>query len=469
MVAADLQVPGPRIAQRTIGGRPAPSGVSRPLRILVTLLIVAAALVAAGAAMAWRPQVARAESAAATRFDAALVARGANLAAIGNCRGCHTTGIGPPLGGGVALHSPFGIIYSTNISPDVETGIGRWSEEAFRRAMREGVARDGTHLYPAFPYERFTHVTDDDLKALYAWVMTQPPVRYAPPPNELHFPFNIRAGIALWKLAFFHEGPMAATERGDYLVDSLGHCGSCHSPRNFAYAEDTTHELAGGDAEGWHAYAIQADNHAVTPWNDKDLAFYLRHGFHPAHGVSRGTMGLVTAELAQAEPADVEAMARAIVKRMAPGVAGKQAWAGAVKQNPLAPKGTLQPGEPEAIYKSTCATCHDGRRPLPYGGLPLAESTGLSGESPRNLINVILHGLDPAGNGTTTPVMPAYGGALTDAQVEALVTWLRANLTDQPPWQDVGRLVADSRKMEPSMLRFPPGGSGTDPLETGSP
>jgi mono/diheme cytochrome c family protein len=251
-------------------------------------------------------------------------------------------------------------------------------------------------------------------------------------------------------------------------VDSLGHCGSCHSPRNWAYAEDDDRELQGGDAEGWHAYAIQADNRAVKPWTAEALAFYLRNGFHPEHGIARGTMGTVTGELRWAAQADVDAMARAIVARMQAPKAPRVAWAQAVQKSPLAPRGTLLQGEAMTIYKTNCEACHDGSRPPPFGGLPLALSTGVSGESSRNLVNVILHGIAPAGDGATTPMMPAFGGALSDAQVEALVAWLRSNLTEEAAWPDVGRNVRESRGMDASMLRFPPGGSGADPLAAGA-
>ena len=440
------------------------------MRSLIVILVIALAAVLAGACVAYEPALEPVRPGVVAEPE--LVARGARLAAIGNCRGCHTARDGPALGGGVPLHSPFGTIYSTNISPDADTGIGRWSEAAFQRAMREGVARDGHHLYPAFPYERFTRVTDDDNRAIYAWLMSQPAVKWRPPKNELAFPFNLRAGIALWKLAFFEEGPrdtpLTAEARGHYLVDGLGHCGSCHSPRNWAQAEDLSHELQGGDAEGWHAYAIEASNRSPLPWTAEELAFYLRHGYHPRHGIARGTMGLVTGELAFADPADVAAMAQAIASRMQARGAGPQDWAQAVEKAPLNPKGATAGGEPEAIYRTTCAECHDGSAPLPYGGLPLAMSTGLRGESPRNLVNVILHGIAPPGDGRTGPQMPGFAGALSDAQVEALATWLRANFTDQPAWQDVARAVAASRGMEASMLRFPPGGTGSDPATRGA-
>ena len=437
------------------------------MRILLGLAILAVVLAAAALVIAHEPEIPPVDLRAAVQPDPALLEKGARLAAVGNCRGCHTTAEGLPLAGGMPMHSPFGVIYSTNISPDRETGIGKWSEAAFQRAMRHGIARDGHHLYPAFPYERYTRVTDEDNRAIYAWLMSQPPVRYVPPKNKLPFPFNVRAGLKFWKMAFLEPGPYMrpnpADARGDYLVDSLGHCGACHSPRNLAYAEKMGEELSGGDAEGWHAYAIQAASKAVKPWTAEELASYLQTGFHPQHGVSRGTMGLVTSELAFADRADVEAIARAIVARMQPGVAGKQVWAEAVARQPLAPKGVLLEGEAATIYKTSCESCHDGKRRLPFGGMPLSLSTGLSGESPRNLINVIVHGLQPSGNGATTPVMPGYAGALSDAQIEALVAWLRANLTNQPPWDGIPKLIAESRKMEPSMLLFPPGGSGATP------
>lgn len=434
-----------------------------------TLALSVAALLAAGACTSARQEAPSAAQHAVPR-DAAQVAKGARLAAIGNCRGCHTARDGAPLAGGVPLHSPLGTIWTTNITPDVETGIGAWSEADFRRAMREGVAPGGRHLYPAFPYDRFTHATDEDIAALYAWVMAQAPVRHVPPETRLAFPFNLRAGLAVWNRLFLHEGPKPLRTkhaRGEYLVESLGHCGSCHSPRNALQAERRDRPYAGGDSEGWHAYALDASNRAPRPWEPAQMAAYLRHGFDPAHGIARGTMGLVTAELAHADPADVAAMAAYVVSLMQEGEDDRGHWPLPVEREPLAPRGRLAAGEGGAIYRAACLECHDGSRPLPFGGLPLAWSIGVSGESPRNLVNVILHGLDPAGDGATTPVMPGYAGSLTDAQVEALVAWLRANFTHEPPWENVGAVVRESRRMDTAMLRFPPGGSAVPPAAPG--
>lgn len=432
------------------------------MRILLGALVFAIALSTGGCARSLEPRNATLHE----TFDRALVARGAALAAIGDCYGCHTAGNGAPFAGGVAMHSPFGTIYSSNITPDAGTGIGGWTEEAFRRALREGVRRDGAHLYPAFPYDRFSLVSDDDAHALYAYLMTRTPVRARPPANELAFPFNMRWGIALWKAMYLRK-PATQPGRGAYLVEGLGHCGSCHSPRNALFAEERDRAYQGGDLEGWHAYAIERHTKAPVPWDAASLAFYLRNGWHPDHGVARGTMGLVTAELRDAPEADVEAIAAYVVGMMGTPDARRTAQGRELARAPLA-RVRDAPGRGRDLYRAACLQCHDGSRPMPFGGLPLTLSLGLHGESPRNLINVVLHGLGP-GQGETSPVMPGYAGALDEDQVVDLVTWLRANLTDEGPWPDFRKLVREARAMDRSMLDFPPGGAGTDPLAAKAP
>src|SRR3984885_14226969 len=170
---------------------------------------VVAALVLSGVvaafAVAWRPAISAIEPPAPQSFDPALVKRGRELAAMGNCNDCHTTRGGKSFAGGLAVPTPFGTIFSSNITPDPDTGIGRWSEAAFRRAMRSGVDRAGQHLYPTFPYDHFTNVNDEDDRALYAFLMTRPAVRAHTPANDLAFPFNQRFVVAGWKLLFFHR------------------------------------------------------------------------------------------------------------------------------------------------------------------------------------------------------------------------------------------------------------------------
>jgi mono/diheme cytochrome c family protein len=444
------------------------------MRILLALVVFGAyGLGTSGCAPAIGPRA----STLHETFDAGLVTRGAQLAAIGDCYGCHTARDGAPYAGGLAMRSPFGTIYTSNITPDDDTGIGAWTEEAFRRALREGVRRDGAHLYPAFPYDRFALVTDADAHALYAFLMTRAAVHAEPPPNDLAFPFNMRFGLAAWKALYLRKPSVPIDDpvddqgwvrkRGAYLVEGLGHCGSCHSPRNAMFAEEYERAYQGGDAEGWHAYAIDRHTKTPVPWDEASLAFYLRNGWHPDHGVARGTMGLVTAELHDATQADVRAMAAYVLTLMGEPATARREAATRLVHAPLA-QARDAPGRGRDLYRAACLDCHDGSRALPFGGVPLTLSLGLHGESPRNLINVVLHGLGP-GVGETSPIMPGYAGALDEDQVVDLVTWLRANLTDEPPWPDFRNLVRRSETMRRSELQFPPGGAGTDPLMAKAP
>lgn len=394
-------------------------------------------------------------------FDRKLVERGAGLAAIGDCRGCHTPPGGRSFAGGRALETPFGTIYTSNITPDARTGIGLWSEEAFRRAMREGVDRGGHHLYPAFPYDRFTLASDADIHAIYAYLMTRPAVSHRPPANRLSFPFNVRAFLGVWKALYLHPGPYrrdpardARWNRGAELVEGLGHCASCHSPRNALGAERADRHLEGGDAEGWHAYAVDARSRSPVPWTEEALATYLWRGWHPDHGVSRGPMASVTRELAQAQPSDLAAMSGYIVSLMR-GREPLAAHASGVASNVAA----------AALYRDACAQCHDGTRALPFGGIVLSRSIGLAGESPRNLVNVILYGL-PASGRATSPIMPGFAGAMSDMQVVALAAWLRARFTGEPPWGDLERAVREARAAGPAIANEVAGGEGEEPART---
>ena len=385
------------------------------------------------------------------QFDRALVQRGAALSAIGNCGGCHTTADGKSFAGGVPFPTPFGTVYSTNITPDVETGIGAWTEADLIRAMREGVDRGGHHLYPVFPYDHFTHVTDEDDRAIYAYLMTRPAVHARAPANELAFPFNLRSTLGVWKSLYLNPGQQRFASRGEYLVEGLGHCGGCHTPRNAAGAEMRDRQLDGGEAEGWHAYAINAGSQSPVRWTVDSLTAYLRNGFHAQHGVSRGPMALVTDELAQAPESDVRAMATYIVSLM-----------GTAPKPPPPETPPPERGDGGAVYAAVCASCHEASQPLPFGGLALPLSMGVAGESPLNLFNVILYGLRPA-NGTTAPIMPGFDGALNDSQIVELAQWMRARFTRKPPWTDVEKTLREARRHGAEGARFAAGGNGSDP------
>ena len=290
------------------------TGRSRIITGIVAIALLGGA--AAAFAIVWRPAIAAVEPPGPRAFDAALVKRGRDLAAIGNCNNCHTVRGGRNFAGGLPVPTPFGTIFSSNITPDAETGIGRWSEAAFRRAMRSGVNREGQHLYPTFPYDHFTNVSDEDDRALYAFLMTRQPVRAPARENQLSFPFNQRFAIAGWKLLFlrhdtYQPDPSQSAEwnRGAYLVEGLAHCGACHTPRNALGAERNSAQFAGGDVDNWHAYALNDRSHAPVPWDADALFAYLREGWHPDHGTARGPMAEVVSNLSSIPSSDVRAIA----------------------------------------------------------------------------------------------------------------------------------------------------------------
>jgi mono/diheme cytochrome c family protein len=383
-------------------------------------------------------------SAAESAFDRSLVAKGRELAALGNCITCHTSDGGKPFAGARPLPTPFGTIYSTNITPDLETGIGRWSEDDFRGAMHEGVDRRGRDLYPAFPYDHFTRVTDDDVKALYAYFMTRDPVRADAPPNRLAFPLNVRSTIRVWKAAYFHPGvyrpdasKSAEWNRGAYLVEGLAHCGACHTPRNALGAERADRPLGGGEAEGWHATSLAGDSPARTRWTADALYAYLREGRETGHGTAAGPMADVTHNLADVAEADV----RAIAVYVASQLPDRNPPPGKKPDYAAATDGAM-------IFAGACALCHGAAAPtFSTATVPLELTTSINAPDPRNAIHVILEGIRPE-SGDKGAMMPGFAAELTDKQVAALVDYLRAQFTDGPAWDDVPKQVAAIRQSQ---------------------
>ena len=425
--------------------------------VFVLLIVCAAGLFA----YAWKPAIDPVEPPKRSSFDQALIEKGAVLASVGNCTACHTKPGEKSFAGGLAMPTPFGTIYSTNITPDPETGIGRWSQAAFTRAMREGVDREGNHLYPAFPYDHFTLVSDEDDAALYAYLMTRQSVNRRPPANELPFPLNVRTVLAGWKLLFLDKGAYqnvasesAEWNRGAYLVNGLGHCGACHTPRNLLGAEKKGSHLAGGEAEGWMAFALDAGSPAPVSWTHDSLFTYLRQGWHADHGVANGPMGEVTGNLGRLPDSDISAIATYIASLMGEPSPQRLAREQEIRAKLSADAGAIllpasastdtPAGRGAVIYQAACATCHDGSRPLPFGGIDFHLSSAMNAPDPQNVINTVLFGL-PAASGRQSAIMPGFAATLRDDQVGDLLAYLRDAYAGKPAWTDTAARLADTR------------------------
>jgi len=345
-------------------------------------LLALAAVGAAGfTALAWRSELDPVSPPSRSAFPPEKIAQGARLASLGYCAQCHTAPGGKPFAGGYPLKTPFGTIYGTNITPDKETGIGSWSEEAFARAMGEGVDREGHHLYPAFPYDHFTRISADDNRALYAYLMTREPVRAETPPNDLPWPLRFRPLLAGWKLLFFDKGefkpdPGRSPEwnRGAYLAEGVSHCGGCHTPRNMLGALEGDHKFAGGESEGWHAPALNKDSTAPVPWDQKSLFAYLRTGVSVNHALAAGPMAPVIRNFSSVPDEDLQAVATYVAEEMG-------------ERQPAAPARGVPAGNGAAtVYAGACATCHEPGGPLQFAApVSLANATSIAQPDPRNV------------------------------------------------------------------------------------
>jgi len=412
--------------------------------------LVVGGLGAIAGLLGWRPAIAPV-SLSAPVYGEATVERGRVLAAIGDCAVCHTAPGGAPNAGGRAMETPFGTLYSTNLTPDPETGLGRWSFSAFQRAMREGVSRDGHHLYPAFPYTAFAKTSDDDLQALYAYFMSMPPVRAETPKSALRFPFGMRPLMAGWNALFHDPAPMqpdaarsAEWNRGAYLVNGLGHCGACHTPRNALGAEQGGSAfLSGAMVDGWEAPALTHLSKSAVPWDADALYLYLRNGHSPRHGIAGGPMAEVVRELGAVSDVDIRAMATYLASFQP---AAPQAEAQRVVEAAARGQQRLL-GPAQRMFDSACAACHhDGDGPTLLGAnVPLALNSNLASAKPDNLLRTILDGVrDPATR--DIGFMPAFREALDDRQVAELAGYMRARFAPQePPWKDLEAQVARVR------------------------
>jgi mono/diheme cytochrome c family protein len=375
-------------------------------------------------------------SSAAQPIGDALIARGKYLTVAADCAACHTTEGGKPFAGGLAFKLPFGTIYSSNITPDRENGIGAWSDAEFVRAVRSGVGRHGEDLYPALPYTSYALLSSDDVLAIRVYLATLAPVSTPAPANALAFPFNQRYIMRGWKLLFLDRKPFepepargVAWNRGAYLVNGLAHCSECHTPRNPMFARKQHEALSGGVVDGWKAWNITPDKETgIGLWTDAELVSYLSAGYAPGHGAASGSMRqAIDLSLSQLAKTDIEAIVaylRTIAPRRADAAAALMSAGAFMKVSTAwSPGGEASDGTGRRIFEGACASCHgwngNGQQTARAG---LAGSHAVNDPRGANLIRVILEGTSTPDHIAAT-AMPSFAAAYTDAEIAAVANY----------------------------------------------
>jgi alcohol dehydrogenase (quinone), cytochrome c subunit len=385
----------------------------------------------------------------AAATDDPLVARGAYLAKVGDCVACHSAPKGKPFAGGLPMATPMGKIYTTNITPDPDSGIGRWTEEDFDHALREGVSKDGHNLYPAMPYTSYAKVRDDDVKALYAYFMKGvAPVNQPNRESDIPFPLNMRWPLKFWNMVFLEKGVYRDKDgrdvgwnRGAYLIQGLGHCSACHTPRGIAFQEKASDEsgsawLTGGVLDGWFASNLTGEqNVGLGRWSEAELSAFLKTGAN-GHASAFGSMTDVINNSTQAmNDEDVAAMSHYLKSLPASGGTGAPVYA----YDPNVTKVSLSrpANDPGAkVYTAYCMHCHgvDGKAFAPFLA-PLAGNPNVLEKDPSSLISVTLNGthdLVIQGIPAAYP-MPRYAPVLNDQQIADVLTFIRAGWNNGAP------------------------------------
>jgi alcohol dehydrogenase (quinone), cytochrome c subunit len=382
--------------------------------------------------------------------DDALVARGAYLAKAGDCIACHTAPRGKPLAGGLPMTTPLGAIYTTNITPDPDTGIGRYTEEDFARALREGVAKDGHNLYPAMPYPSYAKINDEDMHALYAYFMHGvTPVKEANREPEMKWPLNMRWPLKLWNAVFLDKGAYqnkpgkdVAWNRGAYLIQGLGHCGSCHTPRGIAFQEKGLNEtssayLTGSVLDNWFASNLTGEhNTGLGRWTEQDVATFLKTGANE-HASAFGSMtSVINNSTQELTDADIAAMARYLKSLPASGGNGGAPYSYDAKATRVSLTRPAATDSGARVYTAYCLHCHgvDGRGFAPMLA-PLAGNPNLLEKDASSLINVTLNGTDNLVlQGVPAPYpMPRYAPVLSDQQIADVLTFIRGAWNNNAP------------------------------------
>jgi mono/diheme cytochrome c family protein len=356
------------------------------------------------------------------------IERGRYLAVLSDCTSCHTVpGSNQPFAGGRAIETPFGNIVAPNITPDPETGIGSWSDDAFDAAVRHGLRRNGSRLYPAMPYTAYTKMSRDDVQAIRAYLNTLIPVRNAVAANTLPFPFNIRTSMRVWNALYFTQGDYkpdskqsAEWNRGAYLVDGPGHCGACHTPKTFLGGDKTDRYLRGGYLQGWSAPDITGDPRlGLGAWSTADLVAYLKSGHNRVTAATGPMAEVISLSTEHMTDPDLKAIATYLKS-----LSGNQDQPQPLpKDNPAMVAGA-------AIFRDQCSACHgiDGKGVAEL--FPsIADSSMVKSDDPSTSIRIVLRGARSVGTAAqpTAPGMPSYGAQLDDAQIAAVLTYMRNN------------------------------------------
>lgn len=422
--------------------------------ILIGVGTIAVLTAGAFAVYAYNPELESIAADQVQEFDSASIENGRLLAAAGYCASCHTAEGGEPWAGNYPMETGFGTLYSTNITPDADSGIGGWSPEAFRRAMHEGVDREGKYLFPAFPYNHFTLMSDEDVDDIYAYIMSEvTPVASTQKENELPFPLDQRFLQAGWKMLFVDSGRYQANDqqsdewnRGAYLVEGVTHCGACHTPRNPVGAEIESARFDGAAIDRWTAPALNEKSTAAIRWTAADFSEYLKVGGTRDHGIAAGPMGpVVHAGLRELPDDDLHAIGVYLADQAdTPDSGSSSADIIAASLAKGRPQKTYREDEGERLYVTACASCHYNGEQIELGRPDLGVNSATRLDDPDNLIHVILDGV---GNqeGLAGVVMPGFRSALNDEEVASIAAYLRRSRTDKQEWPDLTRAVSAIR------------------------
>ncbi|CAN5170885.1 cytochrome c [soil metagenome] len=371
----------------------------------------------------------------ASMAQASIVERGEYLARAADCMVCHTAPGGKEYSGGFAFKLPFGTLYSTNITPDKDTGIGSYNDQDFLNAMHRGVRKDGARLYPAMPYTSYTYITDADALAIKAYLFSLAPVRAVPPANTLTFPFNQRWAMTFWSVLFNpdkrYEPDTTKTpqwNRGAYLAEALAHCGECHTPRNVGFALDNRNKFGGALTAGWRAFNISGDKAAgLGDWSDDDIASYLAIGHAEGQGTASGPMGeAVDHSFSRLAPGDIRAMVaylRTVPAVPSPELPAKRAAVASTSHKDGGDQGNARG---KMVFEGACAGCHGWTGESAIS--PMATLTGawaVNDPAATNVAQIVISGtMRHTPKGALS--MPAFGNSHSDVEIAAVANYVTA-------------------------------------------